>query len=175
MNPVLTALRLAPSLTIRGRASGRKYTMPVLPLDYEGRRYLVAPRGNTHWARNLRAVGEGDLRLRGRTIHFKATEIPAAQRGPIVAAYVEQHGKLLAQVDPPERGDLSDAQRRTLALALSGLLHLSGVQQVGDTSCEDAELTWQRWVDAWERDQAGKEIEETACAARLWNALVNDF
>src|SRR5437660_6393799 len=93
VGPLLTALRLAPSLTIRGRASGRKYTMPVLPLDYEGRRYLVAPRGNTHWARNLRAVGEGDLRLRGRTIHFKATEIPAAQRGPIVAAYVAQHGE----------------------------------------------------------------------------------
>jgi hypothetical protein len=93
LNPLLVALRLAPSLTIRGRATGRKYRMPVLPLDYEGRRYLVAPRGNTHWARNLRAVGEGELRLRGRRIHFKATEIPAVQRGPIVAAYVEQFGK----------------------------------------------------------------------------------
>src|SRR5436853_7205206 len=92
MNPLLTALGLAPSLTIRGRATGRKYTMPVLPLEYEGRRYLVAPRGNTHWARNLRAVGEGDLRLRGRMIHFKATEIPASQRAPLVAAYVTQHG-----------------------------------------------------------------------------------
>ncbi len=58
MNPLLSALRLAPSLTILGRASGRKYTMPVLPLDYEGRRYLVAPRGNTHWARNLRYVAQ---------------------------------------------------------------------------------------------------------------------
>src|ERR1700730_3805280 len=83
MNPLLAALRLAPSLTIRGRASGRKYTMPVLPLEYEGRRYLVAPRGNTNWARNLRAVGEGDLRLGGRRIRFKATEITAAQRGPL--------------------------------------------------------------------------------------------
>ncbi len=93
LNPLLTALGVTPSLTVRGRASGRKYTMPVLPLEYEGRRYLVAPRGNTHWARNLRAVGEGELRLRGRTIHFKATEIPAAQRAPLVAAYVKQHGK----------------------------------------------------------------------------------
>ena len=93
MNPLLTRLGLAPSLTVRGRASGRRYTVPVLPLEYEGRRYLVAPRGNTHWARNLRAVGEGDLRLRGRRIHFKATEIPAPQRAPLVAAYVQQHGK----------------------------------------------------------------------------------
>ncbi len=93
MNPLLTALGLAPALTIRGRTSGRSYTMPVLPLDYEGRRYLVAPRGNTHWARNLRAVGEGKLRLGGRTIGFKATEIPAADRAPLAAAYVRQHGK----------------------------------------------------------------------------------
>ena len=93
LNPLVARLGLAPSLTIRGRASGRKYTMPVLPLEYEGRRYLIAPRGNTHWARNLRAVGEGELRLRGRKIRFKATEIPAAQRPPLVAAYVQQHGK----------------------------------------------------------------------------------
>jgi len=93
VSPLLTALRLTPSLTIRGRASGRTYTMPVLPLEHEGRRYLVAPRGNTHWARNLRAVGEGELRLGGRRIHFKATEIPTAERGPLVAAYVQQYGK----------------------------------------------------------------------------------
>lgn len=93
ISPLLTTLRLAPSLTIRGRASGRKYTMPILPLEYEGRRYLVAPRGNTHWARNLRAVGEGELRLGGRRIPFKATEIPVSQRPPLVAAYVQQYGK----------------------------------------------------------------------------------
>jgi len=92
MNPLLTALGLAPALTVRGRASGRRYTMPVLPLDYEGKRYLVAPRGNTHWARNLRSVGEGELRTGGRKVHFRATEIPAAQRGPLVAAYLQKYG-----------------------------------------------------------------------------------
>ncbi len=93
MNPLLTTLGLAPSLTVRGRTSSRSYTMPVLPLGYEGRRYLVAPRGNTQWARNLRTVGEGDLRLGRRRIHFKATEIPASERAPLVAAYVQQHGR----------------------------------------------------------------------------------
>jgi hypothetical protein len=92
VNPLMAALRLAPALTIRGRSSGRRYTMPVLPLDYEGRQYLVAPRGNTHWARNLRSVGEGELRRGGRTVRFTATEIPAGQRGPLVAAYVHQYG-----------------------------------------------------------------------------------
>ena len=76
MNPLLTALGLAPALTVRGRTSGRRYTMPVLPLDYEGKRYLVAPRGNTHWARNLRAVGQCGLRVGGRKGRFIAREIP---------------------------------------------------------------------------------------------------
>ena len=92
MNPLLTALGLAPALTVRGRTSGRRYTMPVLPLDYDGKQYLVAPRGNTHWARNLRSVGEGDLRAGARTVHFTATEIPVGQRGPLVAAYVQKFG-----------------------------------------------------------------------------------
>src|SRR5213592_4482895 len=80
VNPLMAALGLAPALTVRGRASGRRYTMPVLPLEYEGKRYLVAPRGNTHWARNLRAVGECELRAGGRKRRFTATEIPAAER-----------------------------------------------------------------------------------------------
>jgi deazaflavin-dependent oxidoreductase (nitroreductase family) len=92
MNPVLASLGLAPSIRVRGRTSGKLYTMPVLPLDYNGRRYLVAPRGNTQWARNLRAAGEGELRVRGRSQHFRAVEIPAAERRPLVDAYVAQHG-----------------------------------------------------------------------------------
>ena len=92
MNPLLTALGLTPALTVRGRTSGRRYTMPVLPLDYEGKQYLVAPRGNTHWARNLRSVGEGELRKGGRRVHFRATEVPVAQRGPLVTAYVQTYG-----------------------------------------------------------------------------------
>ena len=92
VNPLMAALGLAPALTVRGRASGRRYTMPVLPLDYEGKRYLVAPRGNTQWARNLRAAGECELRAGGRKSRYTAREIPAAQRAPLVAAYVKRYG-----------------------------------------------------------------------------------
>jgi deazaflavin-dependent oxidoreductase (nitroreductase family) len=92
MNPLLASLGLAPSIRIRGRTSGKLYTMPVLPLDYQGKRYLVAPRGDTQWARNLRAAGTGDLRIHGHTEHFRATEIPARDRRPLVDAYVRQNG-----------------------------------------------------------------------------------
>ena len=90
--PLIARLGIAPTLTVRGRTSGRTFTVPVLPLDFQGRRYLVAPRGNTQWARNLRASGEAELKAGGRRRRVKATEIPPAQRKPLVDAYIQQNG-----------------------------------------------------------------------------------
>ena len=44
-------------LEVRGRKSGRIYSAPIDLLEFEGRRYLVAPRGETQWVRNARAAG----------------------------------------------------------------------------------------------------------------------
>ena len=44
-------------LAVRGRATGEWRTTPVNPLRVAGERYLVAPRGHTHWVRNLRVAG----------------------------------------------------------------------------------------------------------------------
>ena len=43
-------------LYVRGRTSGEWRSQPVNPLNFDGNRYLVAPRGNTNWVRNLRAA-----------------------------------------------------------------------------------------------------------------------
>ena len=43
---------------VKGRKSGRIYSTPVDVLDYEGKLYLVAPRGETQWVRNARISGE---------------------------------------------------------------------------------------------------------------------
>ena len=39
-------------LAVKGRTSGEWRTTPVNLLAYEGRRYLVAPRGEAQWVRN---------------------------------------------------------------------------------------------------------------------------
>jgi deazaflavin-dependent oxidoreductase (nitroreductase family) len=83
-------LRGARVLAVRGRRSGRWRTTPVNPLTVEGRRYLVSPRGETDWVRNLRAAGEGELRLGNRVQRFRATEIPDAEKPPILRAYLRQ-------------------------------------------------------------------------------------
>ena len=74
---------------VRGRRSGQWRTTPVNPLDLDGRRYLVAPRGETEWVRNLRAAGTGELRLGGAVERFRATELADAEP-PILHAYLDR-------------------------------------------------------------------------------------
>jgi deazaflavin-dependent oxidoreductase (nitroreductase family) len=77
-------------LVVRGRTSGLPRTVPVNLLTYNGDRYLVAPRGTTQWVRNLRAAGEGELRLGRRTEHFHATEIADADKVEVLRYYLKR-------------------------------------------------------------------------------------
>lgn len=88
VNPIVVRLGLATTLLVRGRTSGRLLKVPMgAPLEFEGRRYLVSGRGSTHWTRNLRAAGEGQLRSRGRTERFRAVEIEGEDRVRVLDAY----------------------------------------------------------------------------------------
>lgn len=80
-------LGVAPTLAVRGRKSGAWRTTPVMPLKVEGELYLVSPRGETDWVRNLRAAGGGELRRFTRARAFRATELPASDRARFVEAY----------------------------------------------------------------------------------------
>jgi hypothetical protein len=64
----------------------------VNPLEFEGATYLVAPRGDTHWARNLRASGGGELRMGRKTLRFSSEEIGVEQRPPVLRAYLDRWG-----------------------------------------------------------------------------------
>ena len=77
-------------LAVRGRKSGEWRTTPVNLLEHEANRYLVAPRGTTQWVRNLRAAGEGELRLGRRVEPFRATEIADADKPDILRTYLRR-------------------------------------------------------------------------------------
>ncbi len=80
----------ARELRVRGRSSGEWRSVPVNPLQIDQQRYLVAPRGETQWVRNLRVAGGGELRV-GRTVEpFAATEMTDDDKGPILRAYLER-------------------------------------------------------------------------------------
>lgn len=78
-------------LDVRGRTSGVVRTVPVNPLELDGRRYLVAPRGETQWVKNLRVVREGVLRVGQRRDEFEvARELPDDEKAPILRAYLDR-------------------------------------------------------------------------------------
>src|ERR1700730_15021330 len=77
-------------LEVRGRKSGEWRRTPVNPLEFEGKRYLVAPRGNTQWVRNLRANPQGRLVVARRPEPFVAVEVPVGERPPVLRAYLKR-------------------------------------------------------------------------------------
>jgi hypothetical protein len=75
------------TLAVPRRRRGGTQTVPVIPIDLDGARYLVSTRGESDWVRNLRAAGRGELRTRQGVETFRATEVTVDRRGPILSAY----------------------------------------------------------------------------------------
>jgi deazaflavin-dependent oxidoreductase (nitroreductase family) len=83
------SLRGSRILAVRGRKSGAWRTTPVNLLHLDGARYLVAPRGETQWARNIRAAGGGELRLGSKREEFRVTELGDAEKPAVLRAYLK--------------------------------------------------------------------------------------
>jgi len=121
-NPLVAALtRLGISvlgsriLAVRGRSTNAWRATPVNLLVFRGGRYLVAPRGQTQWVRNLRVQGEGRLLLGRRVESFRATELPDDDKPPLLRAYLARWkmevGVFFGGVGP----DASDQELRRIA------------------------------------------------------------
>lgn len=78
-------------LRVRGRRSGQWRSTPVNLLRIGEKRYLVAPRGETQWARNLRAAGQGELVLGRRVEQFRANEVTDEdEKVDVLRAYLKR-------------------------------------------------------------------------------------
>ena len=77
-------------LAVRGRRTGAVRTVPVNLLVMDGQRYLVAPRGETQWVRNLRAAGERELRLGRRVEPFTAVELADDEKVSVLREYLRR-------------------------------------------------------------------------------------
>lgn len=78
------------TLRLRGRSSGEWRSNPVNLLSFDGDDYLVAPRGETQWVRNLRAAGNGELRVGRKVQSFAATELDNAEKTDVLRAYLKR-------------------------------------------------------------------------------------
>lgn len=109
------SLRGANVLTVRGRATGQQRSVPVNPLFHDGQRYLVAPRGDTHWARNLRSAGEGELRLGRRRERIHVAEVPDIDKPPIIRSYLKRWAAETKSQFGIESADISEGELRSMA------------------------------------------------------------
>jgi deazaflavin-dependent oxidoreductase (nitroreductase family) len=82
-------------LTVTGRRTGQPHTTPVVPVQTDQGRWLVAPYGEVGWVRNARAAGKVTLR-RGRASETLAvTELSPADAVPVLREYLDM--KLVRQ------------------------------------------------------------------------------
>jgi len=78
------------TLAVKGRKSGQWHATPVNLLVHDGHRYLVSPRGETQWVRNLRAAGTGEVRLGRRTESFRGRELGDDEKVAVLRAYLRK-------------------------------------------------------------------------------------
>jgi F420H(2)-dependent quinone reductase len=76
------------ALQVRGRNTGLVRTTVLVPVDCDGRRYLVSMLGEaSEWVRNVRAADGEAFIKRGARRPVRLTEVPPGERGPILKAY----------------------------------------------------------------------------------------
>jgi len=84
------SVRGSRELSVVGRRSGAVRRVVVNLLDVDGERYLVAPRGNTQWVRNVRAAGRAELRVGRRVETVVPVELADAAKPAIIREYLRR-------------------------------------------------------------------------------------
>jgi deazaflavin-dependent oxidoreductase (nitroreductase family) len=81
-------------LSVPGRKTGLMRSTPVSLVIVDGSRYIVSGEGLA-WVANVRAAGWGTIERARRSERVALTELPAADRGPILRAFWHQvpHGR----------------------------------------------------------------------------------
>jgi deazaflavin-dependent oxidoreductase (nitroreductase family) len=76
------------ALRVRGRKTGKSRGVVVNVLRVNGVDYLVSPRGNTQWVRNVRAAGVVDVGPRWRRRRLRITEVADPAKADLLKRYL---------------------------------------------------------------------------------------
>lgn len=78
------------ALRVRGRKSGKQRAVVVNLLTVDGVDYLVSPRGDTQWARNVRAAAVVEVGPRWRRHRVRAAEVDDAAKPDLLRRYLSR-------------------------------------------------------------------------------------
>lgn len=102
-------------LTTRGAKSGQPHTVPVVPVDHDGKPWLVAPYGAVAWVHNVRAAGRVRMRYGRTTREYATREVAADAAGPVLKRYVavatKTKTRFEATPDAPVEDFVAEADR----------------------------------------------------------------
>jgi deazaflavin-dependent oxidoreductase (nitroreductase family) len=77
-------------LSVRGRKSGKVYTIPIALVENSDTRWLVAAFGEVNWVRNLRVAGQAQLTRRHRTEAIGVVELGTREAAPILQQFFKE-------------------------------------------------------------------------------------
>jgi hypothetical protein len=84
-------------------------SLPVDPIELDGRWYLVCARGNSNWVRNARAAGEVVLVRALRRRRYAVRELPAELRPPFLKEYLDRFATEVQRFFPVPKGSAVEA------------------------------------------------------------------
>jgi deazaflavin-dependent oxidoreductase (nitroreductase family) len=100
-------------LEVRGRKSGKTFTTPVNIIEFKGKRWLVAARGETAWARNARAAGQVVLRRGSSAESLIVRELADADtdKAAVIKAFLDRYASQVQQFFDVPAGSPAEAFR----------------------------------------------------------------
>jgi len=93
---------------VRGRKTGKQRGVVINLLTVDGVDYLVSPRGDTQWARNVRAAGVVEMGPRWRSELTRVSEVDDSSKPELLRRYLARwYWQVKGYVAPltPESGD----------------------------------------------------------------------
>ena len=96
------------ALRVRGRKTGKQRGVVINLLTVDGVDYLVSPRGDTQWARNVRAAGVVEMGPRWRSERTRVSEVDDSSKPELLRRYLARwYWQVKGYVAPltPESGD----------------------------------------------------------------------
>ena len=100
-------------LTVRGRKSGLPHTVPVLLVELDGQRWLVAPYGEVQWVRNIRVAKRATLTRGHHAEEISVAELPPSEAAPILKQYlaIQHAGDVRSAFDATKDSPLDAFER----------------------------------------------------------------